>query len=103
MPATKRLQQLKLDLSSPPWSSGPIVLSFQMSKRPINGVLYGNCLNWTFTSSSPAFLHYIPSGKLDKYALWINTIPPVISELYNKIYAAALKTGYSLEENEDQG
>ena len=102
MPTSKRLRQLQLDLSSFTWASSPIVLSFQMNKRPIKGVLHGNCINWTFESNSPAFTHYIPSGKLDKYALWINTVPPVISELYNKIYEAALKSGYSLQENEDE-
>jgi hypothetical protein len=101
MPASKRHRQLQLDLSSFTWSTSPIVLSFQMNRRPVKGTLYGNCLNWTFESNSPAFLRYIPSGKLDKYALWINAVPPVISELYNKIYEAALKSGYSLQEKED--
>lgn len=101
MPASKRLRQLQLDLSSFSWASSPIVLSFQIKKQPVKGVLHGNCSNWTFESNSPAFIRYIPSGKLDKYALWINTVPPVISELYNKIYEAALKTGYSLQEIEE--
>jgi hypothetical protein len=101
MPALKRLRQLQLDLSSFSPSTGPLCLSFQLKNRQVRGVLYGSYLNWSFESSSPVFLKYVPSGKLDKYALWVNTVPSVISELYNKIYDAALKKGCSLQDKEE--
>ena len=101
MPAAKRLRQLRLDLSSFTRDVSPVWLSFQINRRPVKGFLYGDYQNWTFESNSPAFLNCVPAGKLNKYAYWVNTVPKGISEVYNGIFDAALKAGYSLQDIED--
>ena len=101
MPSLKRLRQLRLDLSSYTRDVSPVWLSFQINRRPVKGLLYGDYQNWTFESNSPAFLKHVPSGKLNKYAYWINAVPGGISEVYNGIFEAALKLGYSLQDMEE--
>jgi hypothetical protein len=101
MPALRRSPQLKLGLLVVPRTYFSVVLHFSVCRRPLTGVLYGTASNWTFLSNSPAFLRYIPSGRLDKYALWVDKIPPNISTIYNGIFDAAFKAGYSLQEKEE--
>ena len=101
MAATKRYRQLPLPLTPLSRHVNAVCISFKIARRPINGILYGNEVNWTFVSYSPAFLRYISSGRLDKYALWNNCVPPMLSQIYDAIYEAALKAGYSLYELED--
>jgi hypothetical protein len=101
MPAIKRYKQLPLPLSSLARNVTPVCLSFRLKRQLVYGVLHGNVDNWTFVSNSSIFLRHIPSGRLDKYALWMDTVPVIITEIYNSIYNAALKAGYSLQEYEE--
>jgi len=46
-------------------------------------------------------LKVVPSGKLSKYALWIDGIPKQINKIYNGIGEAAIKAGYDIAEKEE--
>jgi hypothetical protein len=100
MPPTKRYKQLKLGMDSFLYHYDSVVLSFTINRKPVCGILKGNAVDWMFQSDSPAFLKLIPSGILNKYALWWDVIPKNIDKVYNGILEAAFKAGYDLVEKE---
>ncbi len=101
MTVRKRKNQLRLciDVLKDQYHSVP--LTFKMKNKLINGWLNGTAEDWTFSSYTPVFLEHISSGVLNKYALWLNRVPGVISELYNSIDEAALKSGYTIHTKEE--
>ncbi|HZI00054.1 MAG TPA: hypothetical protein VEX63_02835, partial [Flavisolibacter sp.] len=100
MPSKKHRFQLQLGLVPSPRAFTPVTLSFKLGGKPVAGVLHGDASSWTFESSSPVFLLCVPSGRLNKYALWNGSVPLQITELYQQIEIAAGKAGISLQENE---
>jgi hypothetical protein len=78
-----------------------VPLAFKVNQHVIDGVLNGSAADWTFQSRSPAFLKIVPSGKLSKYALWLNHVPKQINKIYHGITEAALKAGYDIIEKEE--
>jgi hypothetical protein len=101
MPAKKRYRQLKLDLDVLQHHYEMVSLSFKLNHHQIKGILNGSATDWTFQSNSPAFLKIIPSGKLHKYALWLDRVPRQISKIYNGIWEAAVRAGYDIAEHEE--
>lgn len=101
MPARKRYRQLKLDMDLLQDHYEMVPLSFKLGHHQIRGILNGSATDWTFQSDSPAFLRIIPSGRLSKYALWIDHVPRQISKIYNGILESAIKAGYAIAEKEE--
>jgi len=101
MPARKRYKQLKLETDAYQYHYEKLHLSFKLNQHTIEGILNGSASDWTFQSNSPAFLKQIPSGKLSKYALWVDEVPRQISKIYNGIWEAAIKVGYDIAEKEE--
>ena len=75
-----------------------VALSFTIDKEPIEGVLEGDYVHWTFGSKSPSFLHYVPGGVLHSSAGWKGSIPKEIHMLYKSIWTAAEAKGYGFDE-----
>jgi hypothetical protein len=100
MPPSKRYKQLKLGMDSFQYHYDSVVLSFTINRKPVCGILKGNSVDWMFQSDSPAFLKLIPSGTLNKYAIWWDAIPKDINKVYNGILEASFKAGYDLCEKE---
>ena len=78
-----------------------ILLSFRLGRKEVSGILKGSRGDWTFESQSPAFLRQVPSGRLSKYALWLNNVPSHISDIYEGIRNAALNAGYEMDDSDD--
>jgi hypothetical protein len=74
-----------------------VALSFTMDTESVNGILDGDYKLWTFTSESPAFRHYIPSGVLKSSAAWKTPIPKEVHMLYKFIWTAAESKGYTFD------
>ena len=102
MPPSKRYKQLKLGVDSFRSHYHCIVLSFTIKRKSVSGILKGNPVNWMFESDSPAFLKLVPSGVLNKYALWWDVVPKDLDKVYNGILEAAFKAGYDLCEKEPE-
>jgi hypothetical protein len=100
MSSSKRYKQLKLGMDSFQYHYNCVILSFTIKRKPVSGILKGNSFDWRFQSDSPAFLKLIPSGVLNKYALWWDAIPKDLDKLYNGILEAAFKAGYDLCEKD---
>lgn len=100
MAPSKRYKQLKLGVDSFQYQCPCVVLTFFIKRKPVCGILKGNAVDWMFQSDSPVFLKLIPSGVLNKYALWCDTIPKDIDKVYNGILEAAFKAGYDLCEKD---
>ena len=98
---SKKYRQLKLQVDPLYDQYHGVLLSFHVRQHKIEGVLNGSISDWTFQSNNAVFLHYIPTGKLNKYMLWEEKIPACISNIYNGILEAAFKTGYDLFEKEE--
>ena len=73
-------------------------LSFTIDDEPIEGILEGDYIHWTFTSKSPAFLPFVPDGVLHSSAGWKGSIPKEIHMLYKSIWTAAEAKGYGFDE-----
>ena len=101
MTTHKRYRQLKLDIAVLRDQYEGVALSFSLNRQPVTGILIGSWTDWVFYSSSPAFLRYLPSGRLHKYTLWTGPVPRCISKLYNGILESALKAGYDISEKEE--
>lgn len=101
MTVRKRKAQLRLciDVLKDQYHSVP--LTFKLNNKTINGYLNGTAEDWTFTSYTPAFLEHIPWGVLNKYALWLNCVPAIISQVYHGIDDAAIKAGYTIHSKEE--
>jgi hypothetical protein len=100
MAPSKRYKQLKLGVDSFQYQCPCVVLTFSIKRKPVCGILKGSAVDWMFQSDSPAFLKLIPSGVLNKYALWCDAIPKDIDKVYNGILEAAFKAGYDLCDKE---
>ena len=74
-----------------------IEIRFSIDKEPITGILDGDYTYWTFTSESPHFLGFVPSGLLKSSAGWDGPIPKEIHMLYKSIWTAAEAKGYSFD------
>ncbi|MCU7551721.1 hypothetical protein OCK74_21550 [Chitinophagaceae bacterium LB-8] len=96
MPTSKRYKQLKLGVDSFRSHYQSVVLSFTIKRKSVSGILKGNRVDWMFQSDSPAFLKLVPSGILNKYALWWDMVPKDLDKVYNGIFEAAFKAGYDL-------
>ena len=98
MPSCKRYKQLKLSIDSDSDHYEAVLLSFRLQNQTVFGILNGTIADWNFRSGSAVFLKYIPSGVLQKYALWVDQIPKKLPEIYDGISTAAAKAGYSMLE-----
>ena len=101
MPAQKRLKQLKLGIDALQDQYNGVFLHFRLGYQIVEGVLNGSAADWTFQSYSRAFLKQVPTGTLYKYMLWMDSVPPGISNVYNAIEEAAFKAGYDMIEREE--
>ena len=101
MPTRKRYRQLKFNIVELQYHYEMVFLSFKLNQHEVKGVLNGSTTDWTFQSTSPAFLKIVPSGKLSKYALWIGRVPKQINKIYDGISDAAIKAGYDITEKEE--
>jgi hypothetical protein len=101
MRAYAKSRQLKLEIHFLQQNFNGVELSFRLHNQTVKGHLLGNAQDWMFYSCSPAFLKIVSSGKLQKYNLWLNTIPKGISEVYNGIYESALKAGFDITDKEE--
>ncbi len=97
----RRYKQLKLEVELYQRQFNSLWLTFKLGKHLVAGLLIGDCHDWRFLSNSPVFLRYIPSGVLNKYALWFNGVPKNINAVYNNIIEAAQREGYDLTEKEE--
>jgi hypothetical protein len=102
MSPARKYRQLKLEINTLQDQYPDIILSFRINGKLVMGILKGSIHDWTFYSGSPAFLRVVPGGKLKNYMLWTGRIPKGLSRLYNAIGEAALKSGYDLEEKENE-
>jgi hypothetical protein len=100
-PPKRRYRQLKLDIDVLQHHYEMVSLSFKLNQYQVSGILNGSASDWTFQSDSPAFLNIVPSGRLSKYALWLDRVPRQISKIYNGIWEAAIKQGYDIAEPEE--
>ncbi|MDB5253466.1 MAG: hypothetical protein JWP27_2635 [Flaviaesturariibacter sp.] len=100
MTRRRRYTQLKLEIQRLNTHFDAVPLRFLLQGGYVSGILKGNHQWWVFTSDSPGFRSHIPDGRLCKYSLWTDRVPPVVSELYNAIWEAAIKSGYDLAEQE---
>lgn len=96
----RKYRQLKLQISITEDHLDAVPLTFRLNRHFIQGILNGSVSDWFFQSQSPAFLKLVPSGRLQKYALWCNGVPRGISRIYNGIVEAAARSGYILDEKE---
>lgn len=74
-----------------------VAIGFSIDAEPIEGVLEGDYRYWTFTSESPEFLKFVPTGVLKSSAGWKKPIPKEIHMLYKSIWTAAESKGYSFD------
>jgi hypothetical protein len=102
MPARKRYRQLRLEIDELAYHYEMVRLSFKLNRREVNGILNGSASDWTFESNNPAFLKIIPTGRLSKYAFWLNGVPKQLNKIYKGIWEAAIKAGCDIAEKEDQ-
>jgi hypothetical protein len=102
MSPARRYRQLKLEINTLQDQYPDIILYFRINGKEVIGMLKGSVHDWTFYSSSAAFLKVVPGGKLKKYMLWTVRIPKGLSRLYNAIGEAAIKAGYDLEEKDNE-
>jgi hypothetical protein len=75
-----------------------VALDFTIDSEPVEGVLDGDYIHWTFTSKSPSFLRYVADGVLHSSAGWKGSIPKEIHMLYKSIWTAAEAKGYSFDQ-----
>lgn len=100
MPVRKRYRQLKFEIDEQQDHYEGVLLRFRLNREEVTGLLNGSITDWVFQSDSPAFLKFVPSGRLCKYALWYDRIPQQVNRIYKGMWEAALKAGYELSEKE---
>ena len=71
-----------------------VELEFLLDGESVVGVLDGDYHYWTFTSQTPRFLSYVPSGVLESSAGLQGVIPKEINGIYKCIWSAGEAKGY---------
>jgi hypothetical protein len=98
----RKYKQLKLDIDDLSDEYPDVFLAFKLNGRTISGILQGSILDWSFHSDSSAFTRIVPDGVLRKYMLWLGPVPRGIHKLFDQLIAAAAKSGFELEEKEQE-